>query len=130
MTHTLIKPLRHWISLTTLLVLCGCSSMMSSRMPASHTTMARVYQQAISGTTDDQGNMTALRQKVVMTAPSAKTMQTASPLVLPFASLPNPPLTMYVYGHYVHIGDEQLPIPAYTTVFSLYTRNYYTLPIQ
>jgi conjugative transfer region lipoprotein (TIGR03751 family) len=42
-----------------------------------------------------------------------------------FPILSNPMLTMYVYPHLA--GDEQLPVPGYTTGFTLYEKNHYAM---
>jgi len=99
MQQQTIKIIRCWISIPLLLSLCACNSMMSSRMPTSKTTMANIYQQAINGTDSDSGNIEKIRQQV---APIHQTLvpQTQSSIAEQFPLLPNPRLTMYVYGHY------------------------------
>lgn len=43
-----------------------------------------------------------------------------------FPTLPNPTLVMYVYPHLA--GEENMPVPGYSTSFSLYQRTEYALP--
>lgn len=43
-----------------------------------------------------------------------------------FQRLPNPDLVMYVYPHLA--GTDPVPVPGYTTVFSLYQRIQYAMP--
>jgi conjugative transfer region lipoprotein (TIGR03751 family) len=40
-----------------------------------------------------------------------------------FHQLPNPELKLYLYPHFA--GKEQLPVPGYFTVFSVYERDYF-----
>ncbi|WP_234271850.1 TIGR03751 family conjugal transfer lipoprotein [Billgrantia ethanolica] len=42
-----------------------------------------------------------------------------------FTRLPNPDLVMYVFPH---LAGAEVPIPGYSTVFSLYTRPQYAMP--
>ena len=42
-----------------------------------------------------------------------------------FSRLPNPDLVMYVFPH---LAGAEVPIPGYSTVFSLYTRPQYAMP--
>lgn len=43
-----------------------------------------------------------------------------------FPKLPNPTLIMYVYPHLA--GPSQVPIPGYSTQFTLYEKTEYALP--
>lgn len=45
-----------------------------------------------------------------------------------FPKLENPTITVYVYPHLS--GQEQAPVPGYTTAFSLYDRDHYALPSE
>ncbi len=42
-----------------------------------------------------------------------------------FVLLPNPTIALYVYPHLV---NGNIPVPAYTTQFTLYTNVHYALP--
>lgn len=45
-----------------------------------------------------------------------------------FPMAENPTITMYVYPHLAE--REQVPVPGYTTAFSLYAGNHYALPSE
>lgn len=97
-------------------------------------TMAQAYEKALradasttSSTGSDTSNLNAARQKVqTMAVPTQSTMPQAGTIAEQFPMLPNPQLIMYITPHYA--GSEQLPVPGYYTVFSLYAQNYYALP--
>lgn len=40
-----------------------------------------------------------------------------------FHKIPNPELRMYIYPHLA--GNDQIPVPGYTTEFNIYGRDYY-----
>ena len=42
-----------------------------------------------------------------------------------FHKIPNPALPLYIYPHLA--GEEQIPVPGYTTVFNAYERDHYAL---
>lgn len=42
-----------------------------------------------------------------------------------FPELPNPQLVMYVYPHFA--GQDEAPIPGYSTAFHLYEREHYAM---
>ena len=90
--------------------------------------MADVYEEAIQRS--DGKDLTVLRQQVanvdgdMQFAADTRTMQNEVNHLFPL--LPNPELVMYVFPHLV--TSEQLPVPGYTTAFSLYEKNYYAMP--
>jgi conjugative transfer region lipoprotein (TIGR03751 family) len=43
-----------------------------------------------------------------------------------FRKIPNPELKVYVYPHFA--GNDEVPIPGYTTVFNSYDHDHYELP--
>lgn len=56
----------------------------------------------------------------------AYTREAANEIYSQFARLPNPDLVMYVFPHLA--GSDPVPIPGYSTVFSLYARPQYAMP--
>ncbi len=56
----------------------------------------------------------------------AHTREAANEIYSQFSRLPNPDLVMYVFPHLA--GNGEVPIPGYSTVFSLYSRPQYAMP--
>lgn len=54
------------------------------------------------------------------------TRSAANEIYSQFPRLPNPDLVMYVFPHLA--GADPVPIPGYSTVFSLYSRPQYAMP--
>lgn len=54
------------------------------------------------------------------------TRSAANEIYSQFSRLPNPDLVMYVFPHLA--GADPVPIPGYSTVFTLYSRPQYTMP--
>ena len=127
----------------SVVALSACSNLLSSSMPPGSISMKQAYNQALDGDDDtdadeDGGNAQAdnslspLRTQV-------KPLQQADPQEQPedmqdhgiadlehqFQQLPNPEIVMTVYPHLVGEGANQVPVPGYSTVFSLYQRTYY-----
>ncbi|PCF94083.1 TIGR03751 family conjugal transfer lipoprotein [Vreelandella nigrificans] len=54
------------------------------------------------------------------------TRSAANEIYSQFSRLPNPDLVMYVFPHLA--GADPVPIPGYSTVFTLYSRPQYAMP--
>lgn len=135
-THKILMLAIASISLT------ACSSMFGNVVPQSGPSMEQVYDgmhaktsasqhaqpNAVEASTDTT-ELTVLRQNVKLTTPvnaqsvlvnaDTKSIQQA------FHKLPNPELVMYIYPHLA--GSDQVPIPGYSTEFSVYEHDYYAL---
>lgn len=123
------------ISLLGVVSLSGCSSMMSSRMPAGSISMQQAYDNAINGTdgTTGGGTLKQVRAKVGTLRQQATnytgyTRTQANEIDSQFPQLPNPSVVMYIYPHQAGSGYNLTPVPGYSTVFPLYTHVYYALP--
>ncbi len=145
------KPItRIWIRALSCLIilnLSGCSSMLSSKMPSGGITMKQAYNQALTDgdetddtddamdthslQTHDKSFLSALRHEVQSPvransdANSLSAMNNIDEIQSQFPQVPNPGIVMYVYPHLAGLGANQVPVPGYSTVFSLYQRNYY-----
>ncbi len=141
---------RIWISLVSLascfmlVSLSGCSSMLSSKMPPGSISMKQAYNQALNegddteDTTDtdaaqkpEESSLSALRHEVQsptqhrLSTDSLSVVNNLNEINTQFPQVPNPGIVMYVYPHLAGEGANQVPVPGYSTVFSLYQRNYY-----
>jgi conjugative transfer region lipoprotein (TIGR03751 family) len=111
--------------------LTGCTTA-GDAIPQGGPTMAQVYEQAMeksNGATLDQA-----RQQVNATAPvaynganqlSPYTRTSENEINNLFPTLPNPQLVMFVYPHLA--GQDDAPIPGYSTAFNLFKREHYAM---
>lgn len=123
------------ISVLSGLTLSGCSSMMSSKMPAGSVSMQQAYNGAIDGTNDSTGvgtlhqernKVSTLRERSANYNGYTRTQQ--NEIDNQFPQLPNPSVVMYVYPHEAGAGYNLTPVPGYSTVFPLYQHVYYAMP--
>jgi len=128
-----IKPLILALAVVTL---AGCATSKEKLLPHGEQAMQDIWQQNA-----DSGNQTVTRQlfdarqslrRPLVEADLSDTVQTpytrtaANEIYRQFQRLPNPDLVMYVFPHLT--GTEAVPVPGYTTVFSLYQRVQYAMP--
>lgn len=77
----------------------------------------------------DQTKLSDLRQNVRLSTPiNAQAMRVNADIKSihqAFHKLPNPELVMYIYPHLA--GSDQVPVPGYSTEFSVYEHAYYAL---
>ena len=123
------------ISLFLTINLSGCSSLMSSKMPTGSVSMEQTYNEAIDGSNDEQsgGSMDQVRAKVKNISLqssdyTAYTRTAENEIDNQFPQLPNPNIVMYVYPHQAGEGNNQTPVPGYSTVFPLYDHVVYAMP--
>lgn len=116
------------------LALTGCSMMMSSKMPTGSVSMSQSYNAAINGDdSESENNLKDIREKLPPQNTNkinyADCTQTeANQINNLFPLLPNPSITMYVYPHLAGTGNDQSPVPGYSTAFPLYTQLNYAMP--
>ena len=123
------------ISILGVVNLNGCSSLMSSKMPAGSISMQQSYNNAIDGTdgSSGSGSLNQVRNKVdTLRARNANysgyTRSQENEINNQFPQLPNPNVVMYVYPHEAGTGYNLTPVPGYSTVFPLYQHVYYAMP--
>lgn len=125
------SPMRILISsLFSLGLLTGCMAH-GGAVPRNGPTMADVYETAMNQSNGD--SLVQVRQQIQTPVAysganqlNAYTRTANNEIENLFPTLPNPELVMYIYPHLV--GDDQAPIPGYSTAFSLYEREHYALP--
>lgn len=122
------------ISLLSIVSLSGCSSVLSSRMPNEGIGMSQAYHDAISGSDSSpndsvvQANM-PVRSFALQTTDYTKYTRTqANEINNLFPRVHNPNVVMYVYPHLTGKGANKVPVPGYSTVFSLYKQVHYKMP--
>lgn len=117
--------------------LTGCSSMLSSKMPSGSVSMAQTYNSAINGTDNDSstgdGSITQVRNQVRTLSLSMPnyvnyTQTQENQINNLFPLLPNPNVVLYVYPHLAGVGNDQTPVPGYSTAFPLYQQVNYAMP--
>ena len=123
------------ISILGVVNLSGCSSLMSSKMPAGSISMQQSYNNAIDGTdgSSGSGSLNQVRNKVDTLRErnanySGYTRNQENEINNQFPQLPNPSVVMYVYPHEAGTGYNLTPVPGYSTVFPLYQHVYYAMP--
>ena len=123
-----------WISLLigTSFTLTGCATR-GDAIPQNSSTMLQVYEEAMQQPQGETLNQAREQVKNAATLPginqnnnSVLTRTTENEIDNVFPLLPNPTLVMYVYPHFA--GEEQLPVPGYSTAFPLYDKMYYAMP--
>lgn len=114
-------------------ILTGCATS-GNAMPEGGPTMAEVYADAMRQSNGNTLENARAQVSNVQTSIAYDGTNHLSPYTRTssneinnlFPTLPNPQLVMYVYPHLA--GNEQAPVPGYTTAFSLYDKTYYALP--
>ena len=113
----------------------GCNSLLSSKMPSGSVSMAQTYNEAINGTTitDAQDNdaVEGFRKSIgsfSILNYTGYTQTESNQLNSLFPLLPNPNIVMYIYPHFVGPGNDQIPVPGYSTAFPLYLHTQYAMP--
>ncbi len=126
--------------ISSVVSLTACSSMLSSKMPPGSASMAQTYNTAINGTDDKDdnatmgdGSLTQVRSQLAslgMSMPHYEdyTQTQENQINNLFPMLPNPTIVLYVYPHLAGTGNDQVPVPGYSTVFPLYTQFNYAMP--
>ncbi len=132
---------RPWISGLLLLglVLGGCATKKETVLPQDGPTMSEIYDQHFGelGSRSVEGARTALtersdangRARPVKPAEldlAGYTRTAYDEIEVLFPRLPNPTLVMYVFPHLA--GPEAVPVPGYSTTFSMYEQVEYALP--
>jgi conjugative transfer region lipoprotein (TIGR03751 family) len=104
-------------------------------IPQGGPTMAQVYEQAMQKS--NNSTLDAARRKVQTKTISnsqnlnnenrlsAYTRTSQNEINNLFPQLPNPQLVMYVYPHFA--GNEEVPVPGYSTAFYLFEKTHYKL---
>ena len=123
-----------WISwlICTSFTLTGCATR-GDAIPPGGFSMLQVYEEAMQQSQGERLDQAREQIKKDVALPSIHqtnhlilTRTTENEIDNVFPLLPNPTLVMYVYPHFV--GDEQLPVPGYSTAFPLYDKVYYAMP--
>jgi len=115
------------------LTLTGCATS-GNAIPDGGPTMAEVYADAMrqsNGETLNDARSTVANIQTPVTYDgvnrlSPYTRTSVNEINNLFPTLPNPQLVMYVYPHLA--GNDQAPVPGYSTAFSLFDKTYYALP--
>jgi conjugative transfer region lipoprotein (TIGR03751 family) len=121
--NTILKKITILSLISSTVLLSGCASN-KDWDSGSGVSMASVYETQMHQS--NTSTLTSARSEVSgiptnttgITAISAETNNN-------FVLLPNPTIALYVYPHLV---NGNIPVPAYTTQFTLYTNVHYALP--
>lgn len=121
-----------------ILFVAGCTSM-SSVMPKQSLTMEKIYDdtgktKAMNDESSEDNNvkedsLTHMRKEVYPAASTATSLSenvSVTHTWQSFHKVSNPTLKLYVYPHLA--GNDELPVPGYTTAFNAYDRDHYSLP--
>ncbi|WP_030132243.1 TIGR03751 family conjugal transfer lipoprotein [Pseudomonas sp. QTF5] len=131
---------RIWIETMTVALIAaaitGCATNTEELLSHDGSTMMDVWNQQTSGTQNGQAALQLLDARQALRrplteplVPSSKTSYTRTAqneIQRQFHRLPNPDLVMYVFPH--RAGTEAVPVPGYSTVFSLHQRVQYAMP--
>lgn len=134
--HIAMFSFTGWVVLSCVL-LSGCVSPGKHTLPRGGTlTMAQIYQEktglAISTNAPTRSSMTLtqVRANVQQTVGHPLAQDPSATIRQQFPVLPNPPIMLYVYPHWVNSGGTQVPIPGYITAFFLYRENQFASPAE
>ena len=135
------------ISLTSIVLLSGCTTPGKNMLPHGDMTMAQIYrvQTGLAGPSDTQGNgdntssnnqfdVSRYQGRTTHVIPvSGKSTDDApnpinSQINSEFKVLPNPNIAAYIFPHMSHYSGTNVPVPGYTTTFFLYEKNHYAMP--
>ncbi|WP_156483650.1 TIGR03751 family conjugal transfer lipoprotein [Azotobacter vinelandii] len=119
------------------LAVSGCSTNVEEMLPHGDQTMADFWQLGSEGG-DDLSQQALYDARSELRRPVSDgalveqriryTRTAANEIYNTFGRLPNPDLVMFVFPHLTTGQPEALPVPGYSTVFSLYSRPQYALP--
>jgi len=122
---------RVYLLLILSISVAGCAGGKDTVLPDDGQTIAKIYQQHFSdiGLNGTLAAREALSNRQVhgqIEDLSGFVREAYDELDRHFPRLPNPALVMYVFPHVS--GAERVPIPGYTTTFTLYRHVEYALP--
>jgi conjugative transfer region lipoprotein (TIGR03751 family) len=112
----------------------GCATNKEKLLPHGELTMSQLWERETGRAGERQllDARAALRRPLVDDPPvrlsqnATYTRTAQNEIRRQFQRLPNPDLLMYVFPHLA--GTEHVPVPGYTTVFSMHERVEYALP--
>ncbi len=131
------------ISLTSIVLLNGCTTPGKNMLPHGDMTMAQIYrvQTGLAGPSDTQGNgdNTSSNNQFDVSRYQGKTTHVIpvndqymddaqNQINSEFKVLPNPNVAAYIFPHMSHYSGTNVPVPGYTTTFFLYEKNHYAMP--
>lgn len=132
-----LRPLP-WISFLLALGLTGCTSTKAIQAEQQSTlTMTEIYDSTAGAkqVRPEAGpSLGSIRQATVNESPKvnyvAYTRTADNEVSTLFKPLPNPEIPVYVFPHLAETGNDDLPVPGYTTAFFLYPHEEYALPSE
>ena len=125
-----MRHVLHCALLTSAFIsLAGCGGR-AAVLPEKGPTMLEIYSSQRGSAADSAlgDARLALRRPLADDArdPTSYTRTAQNEIETLFVRLPNPDLILYVFPHLA--GDEEVPVPGYSTVFPLYEHVIYALP--
>lgn len=122
-----------------LVLLSGCATSKDELLPHGNVSMQQLWEQGSSsggsaiGSAGKQSVAEAREQlrrpigdRQMIDERTHYTRDAANEIHSQFSRLPNPDLVMFIYPHLA--GDEQVPIPGYSTLFPFYSQPQYAMP--
>ena len=124
-------PLTRLFTLTLISALSGCAGTKDTVLPSDGPTMKEIYDAhfdgmngaSIDGARTQIGNRSPIDSADAL---DSYTRTSETELDTHFPRLPNPSLVMYVFPHLA--GPARVPVPGYSTTFSMYERTEVALP--
>ena len=128
------------ISLGVVFLLTGCATDKKDDhlIPQQGLTVQEIYRQSGQGETvnavagdDEEPSLSMIDARAQLLPVVYPVSTQSSPFATSpeqFALLENPSIPIYVYPHLVAMGNDEVPVDGYTTVFFLYSKNHYALP--
>ena len=131
------------ISLTSIVLMSGCTTPGKNMLPHGDMTMAQIYrvQTGLAGSSDTQsnGDNTSSNNQFDVSSYQGRTTHVIpvndqytddaqNQINSEFKVLPNPNIAAYIFPHMSHYSGTNVPVPGYTTTFFLYEKNHYAMP--
>ena len=141
--NKIIKTSSLLISLTSIVLLNGCTTPGKKLLPHGDMTMAQIYRVqtglAVPSNTQAVGNESLSSNRVnqasyrrvskpTMPINDHYTDVAQNQMNSEFKVLPNPNIAAYIFPHIAHYSGTNVPVPGYTTTFFLYEKNHYAMP--
>lgn len=136
-TNKTILPL--CLVLISMLTLTACSTTQSQAYAPGDMTMTDIYHETTGDDTTNNNmnnvSVATVRQQLGvehLPQPSyaSYTRDANNEVSNLFKPLPNPQIPIYIYPHLASVGSDDLPVPGYTTVFSLFSHDEYAMPSE
>lgn len=141
MNHKTLQKMLLLMLLINTMWLAGCSSTKKPPM-SGDMNMTQIYQETTQNEAltsmnenEEDAELNAVRLRLgngnlPYTNNVGYTRTAQNEVINLFTQLPNPQIAVYIPPHLTDIGNDEIPVPGYTTSFFLYDKNIIAMPSE